>query len=250
MSALVASPSLRTSQVDAACQDGVAALALALRVPAFTAVTLGLGVGAHLLAGGAPPTSGGLVVVGTFVAMGWWAVARGEQSLARLTVTLWAMQAVLHVVTAGGGCRASTASVPGTLLGQPLTPGGLGATATDLGAALPGHGAGHAGGAAQVVVSCAGMSHAGMSHAGTGMPSAWMWVMHAVAGLLVAVWLRRGEAVLWRAVRRLLPSLPVVASSPLVCRRTVRVAAAVAGMHVALLVLLGDPRRGPPLPIG
>jgi hypothetical protein len=79
-----------------------------------------------------------------------------------------------------------------------------------------------------------------------------MWLAHALAGLAVAAWLRGGEAVVWRAVRRLLPSLPEPAGVPgvpgaVTARRWV--CATVADMHAGVLNLLADPRRGPPVPV-
>lgn len=205
-------------------------LGLLLRVPVFVAVTLGLAGGAHIVAGGAPPSVGRLALLGVPVALVWWLLARAEQSLKRLAATLWTMQAVLHVALAGGGCRMSAA--------------GSGP--------LPGHGGIHAA-AEPITTSCTGLVHAGsgmVHHPGSGLSPVWMLLAHALAGLLAAAWLRRGEAAAWRAVRRLLPSLPAAARLPLVPARPDHALPTVPASPPAVFVLLCDPRRGPPLPVG
>jgi hypothetical protein len=236
MSAPVAAPRLSQAQVSVACRDEVAALGVAVRIPVFTVVTLGLGFGAHVLADGAVPSVGRLVVLAVGVAWSWGMVARREQSLARLTALLWALQAVMHVAMMSGRC--------GSAAGPSGAAGVAGSTST-AGMAMPMPMHGHGAGGGQVVASCAAMAHAGMT-----WPSGWMWLSHAVAGLLVAVWLRRGEVAAWRAVRRFLPRLPAVSRVLPVCRRSGCVFRPVAELHASVLVLVGDPRRGPPLLIG
>ncbi|WP_345465551.1 hypothetical protein [Actinoallomurus oryzae] len=117
------------------------------------------------------------------------------------------------------------------------------------------------------VVTHGGMHHlsvagtpAGMSHGG-GM-SAGMWGVHALAGLLVALWLYAGERALWHAlaaivgslVGRTLRSLRIVLSGGLGADRAMSGAnpwrgedetpPALEGLRHALV------RRGPPRPVG
>jgi hypothetical protein len=217
---------LRDPQADQSRPDAVTAVSLALRIPVFTVVTLGLGLGAHVMAGGSPPTGGALATLAVLVGLAWRVVAAREQSLVRLTLTLWAMQAGLHVAMAEGGCGVAGGAVTG--MSHPE--------------------AGHLLASSQVLLSCSGMPP-GMAHGATGAPWAGMWVTHAVAGLLVALWLRRGEARVWRAVRRLLPRLREAfraARVSLARRGPAWVSVPVADLHAPVLVALGDPRRGPP----
>lgn len=213
---------LRDPQADQSRPDAVTAVSLALRIPVFTVVTLGLGMGAHVMAGGSPPTGGALLTLAVLVGLAWRVVAAREQSLVQLTLTLWAMQAGLHVAMADGGCGAVSG--------------------------MTHHEAGHLVASAEALVSCSGMPP-GMAHGAMGAPWAGMWVTHAVAGLLVALWLRRGEARVWRAVRRLLPRLRSAFSAARVrkaLRRPAWVSVPVADLHAPVLVAISDPRRGPP----
>lgn len=73
---------------------------LALRVPAFAAVTVALGIAGHVAAGGALPDLGPIVLLLIAVAVGWRVVARTEQSLPRLLTGVLAVQGGVHLVLA------------------------------------------------------------------------------------------------------------------------------------------------------
>ena len=176
------------------------AWAALLRVPAFSLVTVGLGVAGHVLAGGHPPAWSMLAVLVGLVSLIWRVVARAEQSLLRLGMAVYAVQAGIHIAL--------------------LTPPAAGS------ASMPGMGSGpfpvHPGG---------------------------MLAAHVLAGLGVAVWLRRGESLFWglvrRAVQRLVRSRPVptalhFASTRLPRARPLRCA-------VGVWLVLCHPWRGPPL---
>lgn len=134
-------------------------LAVALRVPAFVTVSLGLGLGTHVAAHGLLPSAGRMLFAAFAVAALCAGAHRREVSALRLTLTTGAVQAGLHV-------------------------------------ALSGAPAGHSGAAHGAVPL---------------LPAPTMLLAHVLAALAVCWWLRRGEAAVWRAVRRLLPALPGVA---------------------------------------
>ena len=228
MSAPVAHQGRRESRDAPGSRDPATELGLALRVPLLSAATLALGVAAHLLAGGAPPSAGLTVVLGLLVALGWRAVSRTELLLPRLVLTLAAMQAALHVALAENACT------------PPSAPAVLGATdSTDaLGPATP-----------HVAGRLADLAGPQIGHQ-LAQPSVGMWLAHAFAGLAVAVWLRRGEAATWRAVRRLLPRLSFPTPLPDAVPAPLPAIAAEVRPPVPAVVLLVDRRRGPPLPVG
>ncbi|MGE5765488.1 MAG: hypothetical protein ACM3ZF_16975 [Mycobacterium leprae] len=182
---------------------------LALRVPLFTAVTTGLGVGAHLLGGGQPPAWGTLALVLVAVALGWRVTTRAEQSLPRLLARVLGVQAAIHLVLSAPTSAAPASAAP------PL---------------------------AADVHDCAGAVST------VGHPSPLMWLAHGLAAVAVAVWLRRGEAALWRAVRRVVASLAGRPGEPLVVTRapSTRVDAAGDARPDPILLLLGLRWRGPP----
>lgn len=82
----------------ATCTAGAAAgLGVALRVPAFTGLTVLLALGAHLLAGGPLPGAGRLLFAAAAVAVTWWPLAMREVSLGRLVAGVGAVQVGVHV---------------------------------------------------------------------------------------------------------------------------------------------------------
>ena len=95
-------------------------------------------------------------------------------------------------------------------------------------------------------------------HAGSGAPPGAGWDLamlaaHALAGLLLAVWLRRGEAMLWAAARRLADTVlrvPVAAPTPPpTTRLPVAPTGGPVGVPTPALLLRAHPRRGPPAPV-
>lgn len=79
-----------------------------------------------------------------------------------------------------------------------------------------------------------------------------MLAAHALAGLLLAVWLRRGEAMLWATARRLAGSVlrvPVVAPTPPATRLPAVPTGGPVGVPTPALLLRAHPRRGPPAPV-
>jgi hypothetical protein len=182
--------------------DGSAGFGLALRVPAFAAVTTALGVAGHVLAGGQVPSVGVLCLILAVITALWRPFTRGETSPA----VLWAGVAVTQV-------------------GIHL-------------ALMPGH-----------EVHDLAMADAGAASI-PAVPSVWMWPAHALACVLVAGWLQQGESVAWQAFRRILPALPgpVAAPQGWAPARTPRGDAPGWVATLRLLGVLGDRRRGPPLP--
>ncbi|MBK8076736.1 MAG: hypothetical protein IPK24_14505 [Kineosporiaceae bacterium] len=134
-------------------------------------------------------------------------VARDLESLAQLGVAARAPIFALATVTLGaGGHVVSGGGLPGPLaLAASTATVGLVAWRTarrehSLPRLLV------AVGASQVALHLAfglGASADGHRHAGSpGLPAAWMWAAHLLAALSMAWWLRRGEAAVWRLVRR------------------------------------------------
>lgn len=80
-----------------------------------------------------------------------------------------------------------------------------------------------------------------------------MFAMHALAGVAVAWWLRRGEALAWRVARRAIAHLTAALRTPDVVLLSAGPAAPICPARPALLVsqlaLAGIGRRGPP-PLG
>lgn len=206
------------------------AVRLAVRVPLFTVITTGLGVVAHVAAGGQPPSFRGLLVLFAAVALLWRAVAgpRAEASLARLLGGVLWVQVGIHLALS---YRAGAAA-PGYLH--------CGDDARVILVPLPGSGASGAplpGGTGDTV-------HA-MGHG-----SVWMWASHALAALVVAFWLRRGEGAVWHAVRRVWAAfLPSPRPLPIPARPlSTWVATAGDARLDPPPVLLGHRWRGPPAP--
>lgn len=170
-------------------------------MPAFSAVTVALGVAAHLTAGGMAPDGAQLILMLLVVALTWRSLARTEQSLLRLTAGVAGVQVAIHLMLGEG-----------SMTGQ---------------------------------VSAHVHRSAGPA---PGLPSAVMLACHIAAGLLVAVWLRRGEATAWSAIRAVAPLIRCAAPGAL-CAQVPARAGHQAPERLASLVLarLGDRYRGPPL---
>ena len=146
-----------------------------LRAAIFAALCLGLGAGAHRAMSGAaiPAWALGLGVLGAYLPARH-AAGRGEQGLAGIGALMGGLQVAFHLLFsyAQQAGAATTAAASGTMPGMSM-PAGM---------TMPGMPT------AQAAASA--------SHMGTGMI-----VGHAVAALVCAWWLRRGEAALHAVLR-------------------------------------------------
>ncbi|HET8615991.1 MAG TPA: hypothetical protein VFL94_10730 [Actinomycetales bacterium] len=191
-----------------------------LRSAALTVATVGLAAVAHVSAGGHVPGVPGLSVLTLLTSLVCVLFTRRRRGLVAIASTMGAMQLVLH---------------EGLMLLRPLG-------AVSCGPDLDGHALLHAGHA--VSPFCAGASAAAMTGHLHGSSSV-MILAHAVATVLLAAALFRGEQALWtlrgfvaRALR------PVTTWQPVAARRVVTLRVPVvlsAWTSVRDLV-----RRGPP----
>lgn len=183
-----------------------------LRAAIFTAVCLGLGAGAHRAMSDSPIPVWALVVggVGAYVAARY-AAGRGERGLLTIVGLMGGLQVAFHLLFsyAQGLAAASSASaaMPGTSM-----PAGMQMPAGASMAGMP---------VAASPVTMAATMHMSVA----------MLVGHAVAALVCAFWLRRGEAAVHAVIRSALVRLDglwivVVVAAPPVDRvqRTVRIA--------------------------
>jgi hypothetical protein len=213
--------------VNAAGIDPAAAadMGMAVRVPAFVVVTLALGLGAHITAGGGAPSLGSAVLVGVLLGIAGRLFALREQSLTRLAAMVWTLQAGIHFVLMAGHQHS----------GAHL-------------AALGGHHLHVVTVVPQVGVAQVGQLAASGAVASTAHTSVLMVGLHAAAGLFLAAWLRCGESAAFQAARRILPRLLRHAAAPPVCPlflRALPVWSLPARPHTGVLCL-ASPRRGPP----
>lgn len=220
---------------------------MALRVPAFVVITLALSLGAHATAGGGLPSPESAVLIGVLLGIAGRLFALREQSLPRLAAMVWVVQAGTHfVMLAGhqhssshfdalqlGGHHLHLARPSGAL--PPLSP--LALQAADLATT-----ANPAGQTTATVLSASGQ------HGGDPLL---MFLLHAVAGLAVAAWLRRGEMAVFHAARRILPRLlPRRRVLPVQPRRVhiLPVCTFVRRPTARKYICRATPRRGPPSP--
>ncbi|HET9657472.1 MAG TPA: hypothetical protein VFP72_19125 [Kineosporiaceae bacterium] len=219
--------------------DAVTDVGMAVRVPAFVVVTVALGLGAHAAAGGGPPSLSSALLIALLVGIAGRQFALREQSLLRLAALVWSVQAGIHFVLLSGHRHGAGSHVLAVRLGvhQLHVPTVLPAQAVLVPPPVEGLPADLAGQAAPAVVSAAEFGS-----------SLLMLALHALAGLVVAAWLRRGEAVVFRAARRILPRL--LPCRPVPVRRsaqpTLPVCTAPCLPHGRRLIRLTTPRRGPP----
>jgi len=212
---------------------------MALRVPAFVIVTLALGLGAHLAAGGGLPSPDSAVLIAVLLAIAGRLFALREQSLPRLTAMVWSVQGGIHFVLMTGCAGAEDHLAALRLGGHHL----------HLQAGGPRVGTVAVQGAGLVTSGLPGRTTTSVAASAADTRQALlMLTLHAVAGLAVAAWLRRGEAATFGAARRILPrllphraTLPVRPAVP----RTLPVWDAPARPHQRL-ACLSTPRRGPP----
>lgn len=225
-----------TTTVQAGVDPAASAdVGMALRVPAFVVVTLALGLGAHLAAGGGPPTPGSALLIGVLLGIAGQLFALREHSLPRLVALVWSVQAGVHFVLMASHQHAGAHVVAVRLGGHSVH------LAPPVGALPPARGV--------ATAELAGQAAAGAaSTAEFGSPLL-MLTLHAIAGLAVAAWLRRGEAAAFRAARRILPRLlarritvPVRSSAP----RSLPVCTAPRRLEGERFLRLAAPRRGPP----
>lgn len=219
--------------------DAVTDVGMAVRVPAFVVVTVALSLGAHATAGGGPPSLSSAMLIALLVGIAGRRFALREQSLLRLAALVWSVQAGIHFVLLSGHRHGTGSHVLAVRLGvhQLHVPTVLPAQAVLVPPPVGGLPADLAGQAAPAVVSAAGFGN-----------SLLMLTLHALAGLVVAAWLRRGEAAVFRAARRILP--PLLPHRPVPVRRpaqpTLPVRTAPRLPRGRLLIRLTTPRRGPP----
>ena len=162
---------------------------------------------------------------------------------------------VFAVATTALGAGAHTAAGGGTpdraVLVAALVVLALGAhVLTERERGLPAVVAGVAASQAGLHVALLGHHHAGPGAAAVPLGGLSMTGAHAVAVLALACWLRRGEAALWAAARRVgaaVLALPAPPAAPLpgAPQRTVPVTRRPA-VAAPLLLLLAHGRRGPP----
>jgi hypothetical protein len=217
----VAGPTIAREVDPAAAAD----MGMAVRVPAFVIVTLALGLGAHITAGGGMPSPGSALLVGVLLGIAGRLFALREQSLPRLAAMVWSVQGGIHFVLMAGHQHS------GTHL-----------------AALGGHHLHVVTVAPPVGVSQVGQFAAASGAATAQHTSLLMIGLHAAAGLFLAAWLRCGESAAFQAARRILPRLLRHRAAPPVRPLLVRalpVWSLPARPHTGVLCL-ASPRRGPP----
>lgn len=180
----------------------------AARTALVSSLTLVLGVSAHATAGGHFPGVIPLVLLAVLVTPVTWYAARARLSAGTLIGLLGAGQLLVHALVSA---MAPTAGGSAVRLAEHHAAPVLGA------GALP------------------EMSHSGAS----------MWLAHAAATLVTAWLLARGEALLWRAVARLLPSL----RSPARLDRPTSVVRVLVPSWSPCVVLRAQAARGPPLAV-
>ena len=179
-----------------------------VRASAWAAAALGLSTGAHVVGGGALPSPGVAALIG--VALLWFGLLLTQRRLGRvaLTLSLGVSQVLLHaVLSAAEAGVASCAAV----------------------------------GSHHAAVACAGGTTA-MPH----QTSTAMLLSHALAALLLALVLARGEDAVWRVAQLLWPRLPAAPVLLLVVGQAF--APSRGGEPTRAVVVLGGVGpRGPPL---
>jgi len=195
------------------------------RAALVATLVLALGAAAHAAAGGHLPDPLVLAALAAFTLAGTLVAARARFTVPRLVGVLGAAQAGLHVALDTLG-HAAAACVP-------------------AGAATAGHG-GHG---TVVCTGSAAVPDAAASVAGTGGAGAWMVVAHAVATLVLAVVLARGERALERLLAWLTPRVlapTAVAAGPARPARVLPTAELprLAARHPGTAPTRGPPPRG------
>lgn len=184
----------------------------AVRTAVFAAVTLGLAVVAHRVAGGGREPAGFPVAFAGLLVLGW-VLSRRERSGRVIALAVVTSQLALHL----------SFVLPGLL--QLRRTGGAGGPAdAQLSALLFCHHHGSAPissaqlhqAAAGLDLSAYGSAPAGPSPTSFVVRAALMLLLHLVAAVVVAAWLRRGERAAWRhwvtvlrCGRSVLPVVPV-----------------------------------------
>ncbi len=193
---------------------GGSALGRAIRAAVFTVATVALALAAHLLGGGIVPQRHALVAIITVVWVGAFALAGRERGASFLGALVVSTQLALHAVftvascalpisgagAAAGGRADSTAAWakllfchhgPGSISAAQVATArsAMGLASTDLPAST-------GAGAPAPTGSLLGSVLAVLAQAG---PATAMLVMHLLAALAMAWWLRRGERAAWAA---------------------------------------------------
>jgi hypothetical protein len=225
-----------TTTVTAGVDPAAAAdVGMALRVPAFVIVTLALSLGAHIAAGGGVPSPGSALLIGVLLGIAGQLFALREHSLPRLVTLVWSVQAGVHFVLMASHQHAGAHVIAVRLGAHHLH------LAPPVGTIPPARNV--------PVTELAGQTATRVASATEFGGPLLMLTLHAIAGLAVAAWLRRGEAAAFRAARRILPrllahrtALPVRPST----LRSLPVCTAPSRAKGELFIRLATPRRGPP----
>lgn len=151
-----------------------------LRAAIFTAVCLGLGAGAHRAMSGSPIPAWALVVggVGAYLPARY-AAGRGERGLLAIVGLMGALQVAFHLLFSYTQELASAKSPSGSMPGMSMSPG----MQMPAGTSMPGMPA-----ASSAIMPAMHMSLG-------------MLLGHALAALMCAFWLRRGEAAVHAVIR-------------------------------------------------
>ncbi|MFJ2593256.1 hypothetical protein [Streptomyces erythrochromogenes] len=147
----------------------------ATRAAIFAAMCVALGAVGHSYMSGTDVPFLGLLAAFAVTAVLAWLLAGRRRGPAGITAAVLAVQGVLHLVFSGSRA-AESASVPAAMRGHHHVPAAEATGTADM----------------ATVADMAGTA----SHGGAGMIAA-----HALAGLVCAAWLARGEAAVFRLAR-------------------------------------------------
>lgn len=166
------------------------------RAAAFGVATLALASGAHVSAGGALPSAMVLASLVLPLTMAAVILTSRRCGLLFLLGSLTAAQVLLHEAL-----MTLTSHAPGEMLAAAV--GGQHGAHALVSGPSSGSMSGHS-------TSAMDSAMGGVALAGAGGWSAAMMAMHALATVVTALLLARGEQALWQLVARLLPALPCI----------------------------------------
>lgn len=181
-------------------------MARVVRATSWALAAFGLSTGAHVVGGGALPSSGSALVMA--LALLWTGLVLTGRRLGPITLTLSlaASQLLLHLILTASEATAACVA---------------------------------AGGHHDMVLACSG--GAPMSHHN----GAAMLLAHATATIVLALLLARGEETIWFLAGRLWPRLPRRLCLPSLAREAIA-PVHVVGLTTRVTLLGGVGRRGPP----
>lgn len=205
------------------------------RAALVATLVLALSAGAHAVAGGHLPDPLVLAALGAFTLAGTMVAARGRFTVPRLVALLGGAQLALHTALDALG-HGAAACVAGASAAAHTAHGVALACATST--PVPDG----AGSGAWAGITPSGLEPAGVAAAA---PGTWMVAAHAVATLVLAVVLARGERALERLLAWLTPRPAAPARVVLPVRRTPVVV--VAWRRLVSRDPGTAPTRGPPL---